>query len=81
MTKLEAKWEVFDRCNQDKTTAKSIWDLLYKRCNINNWPEKWSNKEIQEFRKYLNLLLPTQENWSKILNDIKEVFGEVEEKK
>jgi len=27
------------------------------------------------------LLLPTQDNWSKILNDIKEVFGEVEEKK
>lgn len=81
VTEVDAKWEVYDRCNQDKSKAKGVYDMVYRRCKIDTWPEKWTPAQINEFRKYLNLLLPTDPKWSKLVDDIIEVFGDVEEKK
>jgi len=79
MNEVEAKWEVYDRCNRDKSTAQGMWDMLHTRCKMENWGQEWTPSQINEFRKFLNLLLPNRTEWSKIKETVAEVFGDIRE--
>ena len=72
----ECKWIIFRRCGYDKEQSIKYWEIIYKRCKAHTWGKNWTVDQINEFKKYINMLLPFRE--SDILDVIKEVFGEVE---
>jgi hypothetical protein len=72
----ECKWIIFRRCGYDKEQSIKYWEIIYKRCKAHTWGKNWTVDQINEFKKYINMLLPFRE--SDILDVIREVFGEVE---
>jgi hypothetical protein len=72
----ECKWIIFRRCGYDKEQSIKYWEIIYKRCKAHTWGKNWTVDQINEFKKYIDMLLPFRE--SDILDVIKEVFGEVE---
>lgn len=72
----ECKWIIFRRCGYDKEQSIKYWEIIYKRCKAHTWGKDWTVDQINEFKKYINMLLPFRE--SDILDVIREVFGEVE---
>jgi hypothetical protein len=72
----ECKWIVFRRCSYDRIKAIEYWKIIYKRCKAHLWGDDWSNDQIDEFKKYIDMLLPFSE--SDIIDVIAEVFGDIE---
>ena len=72
----ECKWIIFRRCGYDKEQSIKYWEIIYKRCKAHTWGKDWTVDQINEYKKYINMLLPFRE--SDILDVIREVFGEVE---
>jgi len=72
----ECKWIIFRRCGYDKEQSIKYWEIIYKRCKAHTWGKNWTVDQINEYKKYIDMLLPFRE--SDILDVIREVFGEVE---
>jgi hypothetical protein len=72
----ECKWIIFRRCGYDKEQSIKYWEIIYKRCKAHTWGNDWTVDQINEFKKYIDMLLPYSE--STFLDVVKEVFGEVE---
>jgi len=72
----ECKWIIFRRCGFDKEQSIKYWEIIYKRCKSHTWGKDWTVDQINEFKKYIDMLLPFRE--SDILDVIEEVFGNIE---
>jgi|TARA_B100000902_G_scaffold137660_1_gene135926 hypothetical protein len=72
----ECKWIIFRRCGYDKEQSIKYWEIIYKRCKAHTWGNDWTVDQINEFKKYIDMLLPFRE--SSFLDVVREVFGEVE---
>ena len=72
----ECKWIIFRRCGYDKEQSIKYWEIIYKRCKAHTWGKDWTVEQINEYKKYIDMLLPFRE--SDILDVIEEVFGSIE---
>ena len=72
----ECKWIIFRRCGFDKKKSIEYWKIIYKRCKAHKWGDDWTKDQIDEFKKYIDMIMPFQETG--ILSVIREVFGDVE---
>ena len=72
----ECKWIIFRRCGYDKEQSIKYWEIIYKRCKAHTWCKDWTVDQINEYKKYIDMLLPFRE--SDILDVIEEVFGSIE---
>ena len=54
----ECKWIIFRRCGYDKEQSIKYWEIIYKRCKAHTWGKDWTVDQINEYKKYIDMLLP-----------------------
>jgi len=81
MRSLEVNKSRQEEANGNKDTAKIAWDLAWRRLQCNQWgsADEWSAERIDSLVTTAKSLLPKTFTSGNLIDNIREVFGEVED--